>query len=77
MPRVAEVNKLDEYLRGRGIVPDSKFADYQDYIEDQQLKVPTEVVYGDRVPVEGSVHLAMGRVISTQSKRKWFWNWRR
>lgn len=54
---------LEMYLERRGIRPNSTFGDYQDYIEEQQKKLPTKLVRPEAVPVEGSIHLALGRIL--------------
>jgi hypothetical protein len=60
---------LEAFLEKRGIKPDVKFGDYQNYIEEQQELRPTRLVRGDAVPAEGSIHLALGRRRSVASRR--------
>lgn len=60
---------LEAFLEKRGIKPDAKFGDYQNYIEEQQEILPTRIVRGDAVPAEGSIHLALGRRHSASLRR--------
>ena len=62
-PRSEKPPTVQEVLAERGVHPSQQFGDYQDYIEQQQEKLPTKLVREERVPVEGSVHLSLGRLI--------------
>lgn len=69
MARKKEISTLEEYLEEHGIKKSTGFDDFQDYIEAQQEKVPTRVVRPSSVPVEGSMHLALGRIAPSDGSR--------
>lgn len=54
---------LTELLERRGITKNKDFGDYQDYIERKETEgLLPRVLNLVRVPVEGSMHLATGKV---------------
>ncbi|MBF0342053.1 MAG: hypothetical protein HQL95_13980 [Magnetococcales bacterium] len=57
---------LEEILKRRGIVKGVDFDDYQDYIESQEKTLRPRLLKFSGIFPEGSMHLAMGRVIPTR-----------
>lgn len=55
---------IRELLLRRGITPDNKFDDYQDYIEKKQRELKTEVVDSNLISARGNVHLAMREIFT-------------
>lgn len=65
-----ELPTLEELLRRRGISKNPQFDDYQDFIEDAEGKGIKPRLFGfNRVPAEGSMHLALGRTVSVKNFR--------
>ena len=64
---------LEVLLDRRGIRKSDGFDDYQDYIEESQRRgVLARIIGLSRIFPQGSMHLALGRVVSTAR----FWTWR-
>ena len=55
---------LKEFLLSKGIKADPRYGDYQDYIEDKQEKIGQSLYRQSDVPVRGSIHLALGKIVS-------------
>lgn len=63
---------LKDFLASKGIKKSGSFGDYQDYIEDKQKQIPPSLYRQKEIPVRGSVHLALGRILSSKTiKEKW------
>ena len=67
---IEQDSPIRRYLRSKNIVPDSTYNDYQDYIESKQEAFNTELVYSDQVSARGSMHLALGLVMSSKTLEK-------
>jgi hypothetical protein len=63
-----------EILRRRGAYPDETFNDYQNFIAQAEVRLPTGVVEHGDVPVVGSIHVSSGRVASREMVDKEFAN---
>lgn len=57
---------LDKLLAKRGIVKDRTFNDYQGYIAEQEKTIRPRL-FGRGLLTEGSMHLAMRRIIVTRN----------
>ncbi len=65
------IMSLQSFLSKKGINP-SKYGDYQDYIEEKEKTLPITLYRQDMIPVRGSIHLALGRIISSKKiNDKW------
>lgn len=64
-----ELPTLEELLEKRGVVKGNDFGDYQDYIESQEKKLRPSLLGFSGIYPEGSMHLAMGRIISTRGRK--------
>ena len=62
---------LSELLEKRGVTKNAKYDDYQDYIEKRESEGLLPTLLGIvRIPVEGSMHLAVGKVHNVRT----FWS---
>jgi hypothetical protein len=67
---VRSATRLERLLERRGIVKNEEFGDYQDYIEEAERGgLKSRVIASSRVVSEGSMHLALGRTVSTKKFR--------
>ncbi|ACB28396.1 hypothetical protein Mrad2831_6482 (plasmid) [Methylobacterium radiotolerans JCM 2831] len=56
---------LDELLAKHGASKGDTFNDYQDYILEKEKKIKPKL-FGRGLLVEGSMHLALGRIMSVK-----------
>lgn len=61
-----ELPSLKALLERRGIKADTKYNDYQSYIDQKSKDLPAEKISNGRVVASGSMHVALGRLISTK-----------
>ncbi|MEO5346337.1 MAG: hypothetical protein H7834_08170 [Magnetococcus sp. YQC-9] len=61
-----ELPTLEEILEKRGFVKSVGFNDYQDYIEANEQKFRPALLNLPGIFTEGSMHLALGRIIPTK-----------
>ncbi|MBF0418511.1 MAG: hypothetical protein HQL86_09720 [Magnetococcales bacterium] len=62
-----ELPSLEQILEKHGFVKSSKYNDYQDYIETNEQKIRPALLNLLGIHAEGSMHLALGRVIPSHT----------
>ncbi|MBF0164256.1 MAG: hypothetical protein HQL97_05085 [Magnetococcales bacterium] len=61
-----ELPSLEQILEKRGFVKSAEFNDYQDHIEANEQKFRPARLNLPGIHVEGSMHLALGRIIPSR-----------
>lgn len=64
--KTLELPTLDELLSARGVFPNPKTGDYQDYIEEREKDTEIGFLGLSRVFPQGSMHLALKRIAKTR-----------
>lgn len=63
---------LEAFLASKGITPHQRHGDYQDYIEKKQKDISPRVVRAKEIPIRGSIHLALGKIMpKSLMESKW------
>jgi len=60
---------LASLLERRGVRKDSRFGDYQDYIEAKTDKIRPSLTPHRQILSEGSMHVALGRRVVTKGTK--------
>lgn len=68
----AGVESLEDLLKQRGINIDKDLEDFPEYLERMAQANPPKILYGNDVPMTGSIHISLGREVRAVRQNKHF-----